>query len=233
MKNDIPKHVAIIMDGNGRWAVRQGKKRTDGHYAGYKRLKKTAKYILKKGIKYLSVFAFSTENFKRSEEEVGYLMNLFVSAFEKEKDFFEDLDVKVVFSGRKENLSDKVIEIIESVEESTKNGSKGTFNICLNYGGQAEIVDTTKKIVELVQNKKLDINELNTENYYEYLYNDLPPVDLLIRTSGEVRISNFMLYSLSYAELYFTDTCFPDFDEKEFDKALEDYQNRHITKGKA
>jgi len=233
MKNDIPKHVAIIMDGNGRWAVRQGKKRTDGHYAGYKRLKKTAKYILEKGIKYLSVFAFSTENFKRSEEEVGYLMNLFISAFEKETDFFKKINVKVVFSGRKENLSNKVIEIIESVEESTKDCSSGTFNICLNYGGQSEIVDSTKKIVELVQSGKLDINELNTENYYKYLYNDLPPVDLLIRTSGEIRISNFMLYSLSYAELYFTDTCFPDFDEKEFDKALEDYQNRHITKGKA
>ena len=108
MKNDIPRHVAIIMDGNGRWATRQGKKRTEGHLAGYNRLKKTALYILDKGVKYLSVFAFSTENFKRSEEEVNYIMNLFVTAFKKEKDFFIKNNIKIIFSGRKEQLSDKV-----------------------------------------------------------------------------------------------------------------------------
>lgn len=233
MKNDIPNHVAIIMDGNGRWATRQGKKRTDGHYAGYKTFKKTALHILDKGVKYLSVFAFSTENFKRSVEEVNYLMNLFVTAFKKDKNFFIENDVKVVFSGRKEPLSDKVYNVMKEVEEMTSHCKRGVFNVCINYGGQAELVDTTKKIVELVKENKLNIDDLTTENYYQYLYNDLPPVDLMIRTSGEIRISNFMLYSISYAELYFTDTCFPDFDEKELDKALEDYQNRNITKGKA
>ena len=107
------------------------------------------------------------------------------------------------------------------------------FNVCINYGGQAEIVDTAKKIAELVKANKLDIKDITEETYNKYQYQDLPPLDLMIRTSGEIRISNFMLYSLSYAELYFTSTCFPDFDEKEFDKALEDYQNRNITKGKA
>ena len=231
MKNDIPNHVAIIMDGNGRWATRQGLKRQEGHYAGYKRLKKTALYILDKGVKYLSVFAFSTENFKRSKEEVDYLMNLFITAFKSDKNFFIKNDIKVVFSGRKEPLSDEVYNVMKEIEKSTENCKKGVFNVCLNYGGQAEIVDTTKKIVKLVQDGKLNIDDLNEENYYHYLYNDLPEVDLLIRTSGEVRISNFMLYSISYAEIYFTSTCFPDFDELEFDKALEEYQNRNITKG--
>ena len=233
MKNEIPNHVAIIMDGNGRWATRQGKKRTDGHYAGYKRFKKTALYILDKGVKYLSVFAFSTENFKRSDEEVNYLMNLFVTTFKKDKNFFIENDIKVVFSGRREPLSDDVYNTMKEIEKMTIDCKKGIFNVCINYGGQAEIVDTAKKIAMMVKNNELDIDEINMDTYYKYQYNDLPPVDLMIRTSGEIRISNFMLYSLSYAELYFTDTCFPDFDEKEFDKALLDYQNRNITKGKA
>lgn len=233
MKNDIPNHVAIIMDGNGRWAIRQGKKRTEGHYAGYKTFKKTALYILDKGVKYLSVFAFSTENFKRSVEEVNYLMNLFVTAFKKDKKFFIENDVKVVFSGRKEPLSDEVYSVMKEVEEATKECKRGVFNVCINYGGQAEIVDTAKKLALMVKNGEIELDDITSESYYKYQYNDLPPVDLMIRTSGEVRISNFMLYSISYAELYFTDTCFPDFDEEEFDKALNDYQNRNITKGKA
>lgn len=233
MRNEVPTHVGIIMDGNGRWATRKGLKRTDGHYAGYKTLKKTALHILDKGVKYLSVFAFSTENFKRSVEEVDYLMKLFVKAFKSDENFFIKHDVKVVFSGRKEPLSDEVYDVMKRIEKNTSHCKKGVFNVCLNYGGQSEIVDTTKKIVNLVQEGKLNIEDLNTENYYKYLYNDLPAIDLLIRTSGEVRISNFMLYSISYSELYFTNTCFPDFNEEEFDKALFEYQNRNITKGKA
>ena len=232
MNNGIPNHVAIIMDGNGRWATRQGKKRTDGHYAGYKRLKKTAMYILNKGVKYLSVFAFSTENFGRSKEEVGYLMDLFVKAFKKEKSFFKDNNIRIVFSGRREPLSKEILKIMDDMEDDTKECSGGVFNMCINYGAQAEIVDTTKKIAELYKEGKINLDDIDTNTYYHYLYRDLPAVDLLIRTSGEVRISNFMLYSISYAELYFTSTCFPDFDEKEFDKALLDYQNRNITKGK-
>ncbi len=231
MNNGIPTHVAIIMDGNGRWATRQGKKRTEGHYAGYKRLKQTALYILEKGVKYLSVFAFSTENFKRSEEEVSYLMNLFVKAFKSDKDFFIKNDIKVVFSGRGKPLSDEVLEVMDEIEEGTKDCKKGTFNFCINYGGQSEVVDAAKKVAEDYKNNNIDLDKIDTEEFYKYLYNDLPPVDLIIRTSGEVRISNFMLYSIAYAELYFTETCFPDFDEKEFDKALESYQNRNITKG--
>jgi undecaprenyl diphosphate synthase len=158
-------------------------------------------------------------------------MNLFVSAFKSDRNFFLKHNIKVVFSGRREPLSDEVYETMKKIEEDTKECTGGVFNVCINYGGQAEIVDTAKKIATMVKNGEIDIDEIDTESYYKYQYNDLPPIDLMIRTSGEVRISNFMLYSLSYAELYFTDTCFPDFDEEEFDKALYDYQNRNITKG--
>lgn len=229
--NGIPNHVAIIMDGNGRWATRQGKKRTDGHYAGYKRLKKTALYILGKGVKYLSVFAFSTENFKRSEEEVNYLMDLFVTAFKSDLGFFVRNNVKVIFSGRIKPLSDKVLKVMEELVDETKDCTGGTFNICLNYGGQAELVDAAKKIAIDYKENNINLDDIDMNNFYKYLYQNLPPVDLMIRTSGELRISNFMLYSIAYAELYFTETCFPDFDEKEFDKALEAYNNRNITKG--
>ena len=232
MKNDIPNHVAIIMDGNGRWATRQGLKRTDGHYAGYKRLKKTALYILAKGVKYLSVFDFSTENFGRSKEEVNYLMSLFVKAFKSDKKFFIKNNIKVIFSGREKPLSNEVLKTMKEMEDSTSKCTGGIFNFCINYGGQAEIVDASKKIAELYKDGKINLDELDTKDFYKYLYNDLPPVDLLIRTSGEIRISNFMLYSISYSEIYFTKTCFPDFTEEEFDKALEDYQSRNITKGK-
>lgn len=231
MIEKIPTHVAIIMDGNGRWATRQGKKRTDGHYAGYKRLKKTGLYILNKGIKYLSVFAFSTENFKRSEEEVNYLMNLFVEGFKNDTNFFAKNNIKVIFSGREKPLSDKVLKVMRELEKKTNSCTGGVLNICLNYGGQSEIVDACKKIIEDYHDDKISLNDLNQDNFYKYLYNDLPPVDLMIRTSGELRISNFMLYSLAYAELYFTEVCFPDFNEKEFDKAVESYQKRNITKG--
>ena len=231
MNNSIPNHVAIIMDGNGRWATRQGLKRSEGHYAGYKRLKKTAIYILDKGVKYLSVFAFSTENFKRSEEEVSYLMNLFVKAFKSDKKFFIKHNIRVVFSGRKSPLSKEVLKVMDEMQNDTKECSGGVFNFCINYGGQAEIVDASIKIAQLYKEGKINIEDINTESFYKYLYNDLPSVDLLIRTSGEIRISNFMLYSISYSEIYFTKTCFPDFDESEFDKALIDYQGRNITKG--
>lgn len=230
-KNDIPTHVGIIMDGNGRWATRQGKKRTEGHYQGYKTLKETALHILGKGVKILSVFAFSTENFKRSEEEVGYLMGLFVKAFKSDMHFFLKNNVKVVFSGRKEPLSDEVYDVMKTLENETKECTGGIFNVCLNYGGQTEIVDAAKRVAELYKNGDINLDNITCDNFYQYLYNELPPVDLMIRTSGEVRISNFMLYSIAYAELYFTETCFPDFTPSEFDKALDSYLNRNITKG--
>lgn len=220
------KHVGIIMDGNGRWATERGLKRTAGHKEGYETLKKLAKYILSSGVEYLSVFAFSTENFKRSEEEVDFLMNLFLKGFKSSIKEFNENNIKVVFSGRKEPLKDEVYESMLTLARETHSNTGGVLNICLNYGGQSEIVDVVKKINKDLLNNKISLDNVNENTIYKYLYNELPPIDLLIRTSGEERISNFMLYSLAYSELYFPKTYFPDFDEKEYDKAVEIYNNR-------
>ena len=216
----IPCHVGIIMDGNGRLAKERGLNRSKGHEAGYKTLKTTAKYILDSGVKVLSVFAFSTENFNRPKEEVDFLMNLFIKGFKKDSAFFNKENIKVVFSGRKEPLKKDVIEAMEYLSESTKNNTKGILNICLNYGGRSEIVDAVNHII------KDNLKEVDEEVINSYLYNKLPDIDLLIRTSGEVRISNFMLWQLSYAELYFPKCYFPDFNQEEFDKALLEYTKR-------
>lgn len=231
MNENIPKHVAIILDGNRRWAKRQGKPSSYGHSEGFKTLKKVSEHIFDRGAEILSVFAFSTENFKRSKEEVDYLMNLFVSKFKSEIKHFNEKEVKVVFSGREEKLSKEVINSMKELETATKDNTKGTLNICLNYGGCAEIVDASKKIAMLYKEGKINLNDINEEEYFKYLYQELPPIDLLIRTGGEKRISNFMLYSMSYSEIIFTSVCFPDFKAEEFDKALEEYQSRKRTKG--
>ena len=222
----IPNHVAIILDGNGRWATERGLSRSEGHKAGYENLKKLSEYVFNKGIKILSVFVFSTENFKRSKEEVDFLMDLFLKKFKGERHFYKDRNIKIIFSGRKEPLSDKVYEAMKTLEEETKNNTGGILNICLNYGGRAEIVDATKKICMDVKLGKIEIDKLDEETYQKYLYQDLESVDLLIRTSGELRLSNFLLWQLSYAEFYFPKTYFPAFNEDEFDKAIIEYTNR-------
>lgn len=218
----IPTHVGIIMDGNGRWAKKRLLPRSLGHKAGSDNLRKLCHYILKQGVKVLSVYAFSTENFKRSPEEVDYLMNLFVEKFHEELEEFQENNIKVLFSGRKEPLKNEVWESMQNLAEATKNNTGGIFHICLNYGGQYEVVDAVKRIVA----EKIDVANLTPEVLQHYFYQDLPPLDLVIRTSGEYRLSNFMMYQASYAEFYFTDTYFPDFDESEFDKAIEVYNGR-------
>lgn len=222
----IPIHVGIIMDGNGRWAKGKGLSRSIGHLEGSKTLKNVALYAFEKGVKVLSVFAFSTENFKRSKEEVDYLMNLFIKLFNSEFKIFNEKNIKVVFSKEKEGLPIKVETAIKKMEEETRNNDGGIFNVCINYGSRGEIVNTTKSLVNEVINGKINIDDINEETFKKYLYNDLPDIDLLIRTSGEYRISNFMLYQSSYAELYFPDTYFPDFKNAEFDKAIEIYNKR-------
>ncbi len=228
----IPYHVGIILDGNGRWATERGLKRSEGHKAGFETLKILSKYVFTRGVKVLSVFAFSTENFNRTKEEVDYLMNLFLKGFKSSIKEFNKNNIKVVFSGRKEPLSDKVYESMKSLEKETLNNTGGILNICLNYGGQTEIVDTTKKLINDVLDGKLKTEDITPEIFMKNLYNDLPPMDFLIRTSGEIRVSNFMLFSLAYAEMYFPLTYFPDFKESEFDKALEEYTKRDRRFGK-
>ena len=227
-----PNHVAIIMDGNGRWAKEKGLRRSEGHLEGSKTLKKLVEYAFSHDIKILSVFAFSTENFKRSKNEVDYLMNLFVKMFE---DYFDELnkkDIKLIFSKKEKGLPSKLEKIILNLTEKTKNNKSGIFNICINYGGQDEIIDTIKRISSKVKNNEIDIEDINKDIVEDNLYQQIPPIDLLIRTSGEYRISNFMLWQMAYSELYFTNTYFPDFKEKEFEKALMEFENRHRRFGR-
>ena len=222
----VPSHVAIILDGNGRWAKERGLTRSMGHDAGFTNLKNISKYILSNGIKVLSVYAFSTENFKRSKDEVDYLMNIFTSKFKSCIKDFNKENIKVIFSGRDKTLPNKVLKAMKELEESTKDNTKGILNICINYGGRSELVDTCKKIGKMVANKEISIDDIDEELVSRNLYNDLPDVDLMIRTSGELRLSNFMLWQNSYAEFYFPKTYFPDFDEEEFDKAIIEYTKR-------
>ncbi len=223
---NLPIHVGIIMDGNGRWAKKRGLARSLGHSAGAKNLKKLLRHIYKRGIKYVSVYAFSTENFKRSKEEVDYLMKLFIKMFKTNaKEFIKD-KIKVVFSGSRNNLSEELNNAMDDLEEKTKDFENGIFNVCLNYGGRSEIIDATKKIAKLVKDGKLAIEDIDEEVLNNNMYNRLPDLDFVIRTSGEIRTSNFMPWQSTYAEYYFPDTLFPDFDEKQFDIAIEEFQKR-------
>ena len=226
-ENKLPNHVGIIMDGNGRWATKRGLPRSAGHKAGAENLKKLCKHINKLGLNYLSLYAFSTENFKREASEVNYLMNLFIEMFTNDFKFLIEDNIKVLFSGRREGLPDNVVKAINNMEEDSKNNTGTVLNICLNYGSQDEIVDMVKKISKEVKNGKIKVDDINKKLVNKNMYYELPPVDLVIRTSGEMRISNFMLWQSSYAEYYFPETLFPDFDGKEFDKAIEEFNKRH------
>ena len=216
-------HLAIIVDGNGRWAKSIGKIRSYGHLKGYENLKKIINYVNDNlDIKYISLFVFS-------KDEVDYLMNLFKKGFKEEKDVYIKKNMKVVFSYKKEGLSKDIISIIEEVESSTKDNTGLVVNFCLNYGGRSEIVDACKKIID----DKIDKNDITEDLFKDYLYNKLPDIDLMIRTSGEQRISNFMLWSLSYSELYFTKTYFPAFTTTELLEIIDDFNNRDRRYGNA
>lgn len=226
MEKYYPEHVAIILDGNRRWAKERNLPQLKGHQKGFENIRKLAPYIIDKGVKYLSVFAFSTENFKRSAEEVKYLMDLFVDMFKKECDKIHKENIKIIFSGRRENLRPDVLEAMDYITNKTKDNTKGVFNICLNYGGQQEIVDGAKRLAIDVKEGKVNLDEVDVKYFYKYMYNELPPIDFLIRTSGEERISNFLIYELSYAEMYFPKIYFPDFNEEEFERAIDIYNTR-------
>ena len=225
-KLKVPNHLAFIVDGNGRWAQMKGKNRSEGHLAGFINLKRILKYAFSKNIKYLSAYLFSTENFKRSEQEVSFIMGLLTSKLNEILKLCHEEKIKVIFSGRNENLSKKVLDVIKKIEKETIDYKDKVFNICFNYGGRAEIIDVAKKIAVDYDKGLIDLSDLDENVFNSYLYQDLPPVDLMIRTSGEERLSNFMLWQCSYAEFYFPKVLFPDFDEGEFDKAILEYTMR-------
>ena len=200
----IPRHIAIIMDGNGRWAKKRNMPRTFGHKKGSENLKNIAIECNELGIKALSVYAFSTENWSRPKAEIDYLMNLPSKFEETFKGKFEENDIRVIFSGRKNRFPKNVQDLIKRVEEKTKNRKGLILNICFDYGSYTEILDGVKEISELYKNGDIKLEDINEDLMKNHLYTkELPDLDLLIRTSGEERISNFLLWQLAYSELYF------------------------------
>ncbi|WP_319203624.1 isoprenyl transferase [uncultured Ilyobacter sp.] len=216
----IPNHIAIIMDGNGRWAKKRALPRTMGHRAGAKALKKILTHAGELGIKYLTVYAFSTENWKRPQKEVDTLMKLFKEYLKSEKNTMMKNGVRLMVSGKKDGVNKELLEEIEKTEKLTKDNDRITLNIAFNYGGRSEIVDAVNKVI------KDGLTEVTEESFAKYMYSDIPDPELLIRTSGEIRISNFLLWQIAYTEIYITDLAWPDFDEKELEKALNTYMKR-------
>lgn len=223
----IPRHVAIIMDGNGRWAKRRGLDRVYGHRQGVETVERVIRFARKVGIEYLTLFAFSTENWQRPKEEVNAIFSLLVEYINSKIPFLIENDIKLIFSGRRWELSLDVIKAIEKGEKATENCKSLTVVITLNYSGRAEIVDAVNKML------KEGITQIDEDKFRDYLYNpDVPDPDLLIRTSGEERISNFLLWQIAYTELYFTPVLWPDFSEEDFLKALYVYQSRERRFGR-
>ena len=229
-KNEL-KHIAFIMDGNGRWAKARHLPRHLGHKAGCDRVTEIYEECYALGIKAMSLYAFSTENWNRPKDEIRHLFNYLEIFFKKEiKRMIKD-GCRILASGDLSRLPVKTQKVVNDAMERTKDGKNFTFNICLNYGGKAEIVRAAKLFANDVKNGK-EIDSLTEEEFEQYLYTkDLPPVDLLVRTSGEERISNYMLWQLAYAEFIFTPTPWPDFDRNELHKCIEEFNKRNRRYG--
>ncbi|MDT8337054.1 MAG: isoprenyl transferase [Candidatus Izemoplasmatales bacterium] len=224
---NIPQHIAIILDGNGRWAKKRHMPRTYGHQKGVENIRSIALAASEMGVKALSVYAFSTENWARPKDEVEFLMKLPREFEKKFKDDFQKHDIKVMFSGRKTHLNQDNLEILERITSNTKDRSGLILNICFDYGSRAEITEVVKQIAENVSNKKLKPSDITEQTIENLLYTkDLPKLDLLIRPSGEVRLSNFLLWQAAYAELYFCKTYWPAFSKKNLEEAIIDFNKR-------
>ena len=226
--DNIPQHVAIIMDGNGRWAKQQGKMRIFGHKNGVYAVRQAVAYARKVGIKVLTLYAFSSENWNRPQQEVSALMTLFMQALEREVKKLHKNNIRLQIIGDVAGFSASLQEKITYAEKLTENNTALTLNIAANYGGCWDIVQAARALAEQVKENKLAVSEITETLFQRYLVTqDQPPVDLLIRTSGEQRISNFLLWQIAYAELYFSDVLWPDFNEQEFHQAIMAYQQRH------
>lgn len=224
----IPTHVAMILDGNGRWAKKRLMPRTFGHRKGAFNIVDIAKACNEIGIKYLTMFCFSTENWNRPEMEVNYIMNAPIRYYKKYKNKILNSSYKIRFIGRRDRIPSALLNVIQDIEEATKGHTGLTLTLCVDYGSYDEITTATKEIATLVLEKKLSLDEITPEVIEQHLFTkDYPKLDLLIRTSGEIRISNYLLWQLGYAELYFTETLWPDFDAKELEKAILSYQSRN------
>ena len=229
----VPKHVAIIMDGNGRWAKSKGMSRVFGHKNALTAVRESVKAASKIGVEAITLYAFSTENWNRPKLEVDALMRLLIHSLNKELPDFQKNGVRVNAIGGIENLPAKAQKVLNGVISDTKDNTRIVLTLALSYGAREEIVNTIKNISKKVVNKELDLEKIdeNTINNHLYTFN-LPNVDLMIRTSGEQRISNFLLWQMAYAELYFTDILWPDFRQEHFYEAIIEYQNRERRFGK-
>lgn len=224
--NNIPAHVGIIMDGNGRWAKAQGKNRSYGHRIGSNNVERIATYAFNNGVKVLSLYAFSSENWARPKEEVDELMRLLEVYFKKFINKLIKKDVRLCVMGDKTALSNKLQEVVKEAEEKSKDNNSFVLNIGINYGGRQEIVNAVNTLIK--ENKEVTVESIS-QNLYTAPFGE---PDLIIRTGGECRLSNFMLYQGAYSELYFTDVLWPDFDEEEFEKALSSFAKRNRRYGK-
>lgn len=228
----LPTHIGVIMDGNGRWAKKRGLPRSAGHSAGAETLKKIVTECNKMGIKYITVYAFSTENWKRPKDEVDFLMNLLMSYLKNAKTTLAGENVVIRAIGSRKELSEELCEEIKKTEEFTKNNDGIVMNIALNYGSREEIANSVKKICKKVQNNECTVDDITPQMISDNLYTAAQPdPDLIIRTSGEERISNFLLWQLAYSELWFTDKLWPDFGIRDLHQAIIDYQNRNRRYG--
>ncbi|MBQ6820492.1 MAG: isoprenyl transferase [Clostridium sp.] len=226
-KNNIPKHVAIIMDGNGRWAKRRKLPRTMGHKAGVETIRRVIKEAHVLGIKYLTLYAFSTENWRRPEDEVSALMKLLVEYLRSEFNDLNKNDVVIRLSGDIEKLPYETKKEVLDAIDNTKNNKGIVLNIAFNYGGRDEIIRAVKIISEKVKNNSLNLEDINEELFEKYLYTvNIPDPDLIIRPSGEQRISNFLLWQCAYSEFWYSNVCWPDFKEEHLHEAIYDYQHR-------
>ncbi len=223
----LPAHVAIIMDGNGRWAKGRNLDRTQGHIEGARRAEAIVDAANAMGIKVLTLFTFSTENWSRPESEISMLMNLLTTILHKKIDKLNKENIRFQMIGRKDKIPESVCSVLNRVVSETKANTGLTLNLAFNYGSRLEILDAVKNIGQAVLDQKIRVEDIDEQTIGDALYTrGLPDPDLLIRTSGEKRISNFLLWQLSYAEFYFTETFWPDFTVDEFDKAIVDYQGR-------
>ena len=225
----IPRHIGIILDGNRRWAKKYGLPAYEGHLAGHDRVQEVALAAFNSGVEFVSMYAFSTENWKRSQEEVDKLMGLVLKSLTSDVPIMNKNNIKLRVIGSRENLSNRIIKAIDSAEASTQNNTGGTLVLCFNYGGQLEIVDAVKKIIQSgVGADKVD-TDLISRNIYGP---EIPPIDIVVRTGGEHRISNFMLWRISYSELMFVDKFWPDMTKDDVKVIIDEYSKRSRRIGK-
>ena len=228
MELNIPKHIAIIMDGNGRWAKKKGKIRLEGHRAGAANLERILEESIKLGVKYLTVYAFSTENWKRPEDEVKGLMNILVIYINSQLKRILENNIVFRVIGDYSKLPSSIVKLLDNSIDKSKNNTGMVLNIALNYGGRAEIISSIKDLFDDISKGNFSIDDLNEENFKNYLYTkENSEVDLMIRTGNEKRISNFLIYQLAYSEFYFTDILWPEFYAENLYDAIYDFQNRN------